>query len=406
MAYKTKRTIVGDDQLALVKSKSAYTLPDNPSDKGFSASQIKAKLYDAIIYIFYLLKNVNTATGSELTEIEDELSKILDGTSIVKKAEKDASGNVITTYYAKATALADEILRSTAKDDTHDSAILAINTEEGKHVHVLLDSNKAPYAKYPSVNGEVPVSSTLLTRSDGDNIAKSINSVTAALAAFYSLSDSNKQEIANILNGTYKAKKAETADKALYDSSGNKINVALYGKKVTLTYVQSTGVMTAHLFNQDNVEISSADYNLPTELIFDSQGYDASTKKLWFHPVGNAAGDNVEIDVTDLFDVYTGGNTSTVKVHVVNNIITAEIDDGVLSLSKLDPTFTAQIDAWADAEALRASNETTRQENEVTRQNQETVRQNQETARENAYALYKDASGCVCVAYDHLKTVS
>ncbi|MCI1244460.1 MAG: hypothetical protein LKG11_00670 [Bacilli bacterium] len=409
MAKKLDVTPISEAQLNsgnfnYLKANSPHALPNSPTAQGWSADAIKRQLYKATDILFVWIQKLAVATNDEIVEISSIIDSVFDGTEVVGKATNDSEGNKISSTYATLVALQGEIARSKAADATHTDDIKKISDEEAKHVHIKLDNSKVPYAEYPASSG---ISSTdnLMTREDGQNIASSVNRVVAALGIYYSISDSNKRRISDILDGTSKVANAKNADVATYDSSGNKINAANYGKKVTLTYVQSTGVITVHLFNQNNDEISTADYNLPTELIFDSQGYDSATKKLWFHPTGNAAGANVEIDVTDLFDVYTGDTTDAcISVSVLNNKITATIKDGSIGLDKMSSTFQSTWDSWTSAEATRASNESTRQSQEATRQQNELTRQASEAERLANYNLYRNSFGKVCLNYSALKT--
>ncbi|HPX85019.1 MAG TPA: hypothetical protein PLR16_07145, partial [Bacilli bacterium] len=47
-----------------LKSKTPYALPDNPSNKGFSASQIKAKMYEGHLVVYEWLKQLQAETNT------------------------------------------------------------------------------------------------------------------------------------------------------------------------------------------------------------------------------------------------------------------------------------------------------------------------------------------------------
>lgn len=143
------KTLTQQDK-ALLLSKSPYALPPNPSDKHFSADQIRRKMYEGLLVLFDWLNDiitqVNTNVGLEndsiaainndLTTIysyfengiakkatadedgsnikatyetktdatskfntnKDEIDKIKDGTTVVAKASKDEDGDNIKTY--------------------------------------------------------------------------------------------------------------------------------------------------------------------------------------------------------------------------------------------------------------------------------------------------------------------
>lgn len=97
--------ILGNEELSILKQKSPFSLPDNPSDKGLSASQIKAKFYEGLFALYGWLKQTQT----ELSLCEDSLKEIANGDIVVGKSDKaykDENGNnIIETYQTKLEAL-------------------------------------------------------------------------------------------------------------------------------------------------------------------------------------------------------------------------------------------------------------------------------------------------------------
>lgn len=59
-------------------SKTPYTLPDNPSSKGFSAHQIKSAMYSGYIVLFEWLKRMGEEANGSLTEINASIEDIKD----------------------------------------------------------------------------------------------------------------------------------------------------------------------------------------------------------------------------------------------------------------------------------------------------------------------------------------
>lgn len=131
--------VLGNQELNLLKQKSPFSLPDNPSDKGLSAAQIKAKFWEGLLLLFNWLKEsqLELADDEDLIEVlygyftegkanfavkdqngnvidatyetktsatakynanKDEIDKIKDGTTVVEKASKDEDGTSIKTY--------------------------------------------------------------------------------------------------------------------------------------------------------------------------------------------------------------------------------------------------------------------------------------------------------------------
>lgn len=101
---------LNDNDKTLLKSKSAMSLPDNPSSKGLSASQILPKLYEPSLLLFdwvkiigdelidyEALKNLELATiDGRVTTLESYFSS-----GKAKQALADGDNNVISSTYAK-----------------------------------------------------------------------------------------------------------------------------------------------------------------------------------------------------------------------------------------------------------------------------------------------------------------
>lgn len=66
--------ILTDSDRNYLRSKTPFILPDNPSDKRFSASQIKRAMYEGYLILFDWIKelqgDVNTANGNIFQEIQ------------------------------------------------------------------------------------------------------------------------------------------------------------------------------------------------------------------------------------------------------------------------------------------------------------------------------------------------
>ena len=61
----------------LIKNKSAFILPDNPSEKGFNAVQIKKALYEPVLLLFDWLKRQGLETDEILTMLKREDKSII-----------------------------------------------------------------------------------------------------------------------------------------------------------------------------------------------------------------------------------------------------------------------------------------------------------------------------------------
>ena len=95
-------------EIEKLKQLSPYSLPDNPSQSGWSLGQIKEKFYTGLFYLLNTIQelrdNSELLSGElrqELTKAEGTLNDILNGNTVVPNALKDSEGNIINEAYAK-----------------------------------------------------------------------------------------------------------------------------------------------------------------------------------------------------------------------------------------------------------------------------------------------------------------
>ena len=69
-------SILSNEDLNLLKEKSPYSLPDNPSDKGLSARQIKMKFYEGLLLIFKWIQDYQTEINTVLNLSNEDISRI------------------------------------------------------------------------------------------------------------------------------------------------------------------------------------------------------------------------------------------------------------------------------------------------------------------------------------------
>ena len=112
MEHETEITQLTSENKEFLKNKSPFALPDNPSEKRWSAAQIKQKMYEGFLVLFEWLQRLANETNSVLQEddiafeeIIESIDKIVDGTTIVAKSYGDEDGsNIKVTYETKADA--------------------------------------------------------------------------------------------------------------------------------------------------------------------------------------------------------------------------------------------------------------------------------------------------------------
>ena len=100
--------ILGNEELNILRAKTPYSLPDNPSDKGFNARQIKTKFWEGYLLLFNWLKDTqaslnndfattNSALLNESKRIDVILTYFSDGKANI--AIKDRNNNIIDETY-------------------------------------------------------------------------------------------------------------------------------------------------------------------------------------------------------------------------------------------------------------------------------------------------------------------
>ena len=100
--------ILGNEELNILRAKTPYSLPDNPSDKGFNARQIKTKFWEGYLLLFNWLKDTqaslnndfatsNSALLNESKRIDVILTYFVDGKA--NFAVRDRNNNIIDETY-------------------------------------------------------------------------------------------------------------------------------------------------------------------------------------------------------------------------------------------------------------------------------------------------------------------
>ncbi len=94
--------ILTDEDKQLLLSKTPYSLPDNPSDKNFTAYQIKRKMYEGYVILYEWLKKSAIETNQIFHGL---ISGSITINGVIESAVKDSQNNVIhETYETKANA--------------------------------------------------------------------------------------------------------------------------------------------------------------------------------------------------------------------------------------------------------------------------------------------------------------
>ena len=89
-------------------SKTAYVLPDNPSNKNFSASQIKRKMYEGYLVLFDYINNLIADVNTDINDILIKLPEGESGGSQTIIVTDDGAGAVVMGVTGKAITVTDD----------------------------------------------------------------------------------------------------------------------------------------------------------------------------------------------------------------------------------------------------------------------------------------------------------
>lgn len=262
-------------QKELLLSKSPYALPDNPSDKHFSASQIKRKMYEGLLvlfdYINAFIDSVNsnvTLSNQDLQTMQSDIGTLQSffENGICKKATADANGNNIASTYetksdalskvgtalAEAKAYADALVQNStlereatsslkglmsANDKAHLDALYALlgDTADADNVVNTINEVLSIFSQYPEGTS---VANALAGKVNTSDIVDDLTSEETAkpLSAkqgktLKDLIDVNGNTLTNMLNGT------QMPLRATQDAHGNDI-VSTYATKAEFNAIK------------------------------------------------------------------------------------------------------------------------------------------------------------------------
>lgn len=166
-------TQLNDNDRERLKSKSPAVLPDNPSGRGWSASQIKAKFYEGLMLLFEWQRRSQSETNDLLNLIEEEatqavvetVNRIINGDITVKKAYQDDYGNPIRHTYSTKKEL-DDLLKSLKAGE---QAVLKYIREDGSRKEINSIERNLSKLLVQLTAGEMTVNKAI-NNADGENI--------------------------------------------------------------------------------------------------------------------------------------------------------------------------------------------------------------------------------------------
>lgn len=210
--------ILGNEELNILRAKTPYSLPDNPSDKGFNARQIKTKFWEGYLLLFNWLKETQASlnndfatTNSALLNESKRIDVILTYFSNGKAnfAVRDRNNNIIDeTYELKSEAstkfnqlIADIQSVSSASGNT----ITGTQNINADGIQYTITLNNTQNATLSTITQYLPLATTLkaglLSSTDKEKINNIESDLTNFLANAKAYTDEKLQRdnIVNIL---------------------------------------------------------------------------------------------------------------------------------------------------------------------------------------------------------------
>lgn len=293
---------ISQETMNAILRKSAYRLPDNPSEQGFKAADIKKAFYQFIDdSTASICAEVNRVVEEANTDIANK-DTLVDTHTTDKNNPHEVTKSQVGLSNVDNTSDLDKPV-STAQQ----TAISAVQTNLNTHT----ENTDNPHSVTKAQVGLENVDNT----SDKDK----------------PVSDAQSKELAKKVNITdiVDDLKSTDADKPVSAKQAKILNEKIptaYGTTISVAYVSATGVMTIILKDQNENVLSSASVDLPLELLLASSGSYYNNGVIYLKL---ANGSFISVDVSDLVATYTAdGQTISLS------------SDGVISISE---TFKAKI---------------------------------------------------------------
>lgn len=294
---------ISEESIQAILRKTAYLLPDNPSEQGMKAADIKAAFYRFI-------GDASASICAEVNRIVEEANTDItsrDETVDTHAESKDNPHSVTKAQVGLGNA-----------DDTSDMD-KPVSTAQSQAIQVV-QTNLTAHEE----NTENPhnVTKEQLGIENIDNTSDIDKPVSTAQQAALELKI-DKTSIANDCD-------TDDETKVLSAKQGKELKDAIptgYGKTIEATYVAATGVLSIILKDENSNVLETASVDLPLELLLASSGSYYQNGVLYLKL---ANGNFINVDVSDLVHTYTAdGQTISMS------------SDGVISIST---TYKAKID--------------------------------------------------------------
>lgn len=287
-----------DADIAQLKNKTVYSIPDNPSNKGFSAEQIKDKMAGPVLEVAEWIK--------ELSEQAFEIGEKVDGVDNSKVDKLTTSGQYVYAHLGSAQGELQVAATATGgsipKRESDGRLKVATPSSDG-------DATTKAYVD-SGLGGKVDKTSSAnkvyITDDTGAQTTVGYDDYTDGV---FVRRDENNQIV--------------VPTPTAVNHAARKGYVDAFGKSVELTINSSTYVMTLKLKDAGGNTLTTQTVDLPLETMVVSGSYDSVNKKV---VLTLQNGQTVEFSVADLIDGLlgysdiniTGGAITSISVNGVS----------------------------------------------------------------------------------------
>ncbi len=300
---------ISNETMNAILRKSAYRLPDNPSEQGMKAADIKKAFYQFI----------DDSTASICAEVNRIVEEANDDIASKDSSVDSHTNNKNNPHEVTKTQVGLGNVNNTSDEDK------PISTLQQAAISAVQDNLDTHTAKKDNPH---EVTKAQVGLGNVDNTADEDKPISTAAQAALDLK-ADKEDIVDNLT-------TNDATKMLSAKQGKALKDAIptgYGKTIDLSYVSSTGVLTVILKDENNNVLSTENVDLPLELLLASSGSYYSSGVIYLKL---ANGNFISVDVSDLVAVYTADGQT---ISLSNN---GEFSISSTYKSKIDDAYSAK----------------------------------------------------------------
>ena len=300
---------ISNETINAILRKTAYRLPDNPSEQGFKAADIKKAFYQFI----------DDATASLTSEINRIVEEANNDISSKDSSVDSHTANKNNPHEVTKTQVGLGNCDNTSDTDKPVStlqqvAITAVQTNLTTHAN----NTENPHS----------VTKTQVGLGNVDNTADTDKPVSTAQQTALD-AKANKSDIADNLT-------TDDATKMLSAKQGKILSDSIptgYGKSIDLSYVSATGVLSVILKDENGNVLTTQSVDLPLELLLASSGSYYQNGVIYLKL---ANGSFISVDVSDLVQAYTADGQT---ISLSNN---GEFSISTTYKTKIDEAYAAK----------------------------------------------------------------